>query len=500
MMPLPTPDHSITAPMEGSSLSAAAEIAFFDVETTVPLRPGAGYSLLEFGAVVVCRRTLVELASYSTLIRPHDPSSISPASVRCNGITRDTVTSAPSFRDVAPKVFDTLNGRVWEGHNIVRFDCLRIREAFEEVGLPAPEAKGLIDTLPLLTERFGRRAGNMKMATLATYFGLGQQKHRSLDDVRMNLEVVKSCATVLFLESSLPDVLPVTSPVCKNASLSNQVNGNVSPGEAPDPLSNQHPQSKITKVHDQAESSTSLSNIDPSCLMATMEQMNINPSRRNDTEDARPMVHAPETCTTTSASEGSSGYAGFLEPGEVLVDSLSVCQVVDYHRGSMTLLHHRNAPLQICCQGLRVQFGISAKYADYAGRPKLNIVVNFPASLCEILDACDRLVQKSGVDSGSRSEWRPTIMKNKYSNSSSIRLHLPLTGAIPNSDVAIYSTEIFKKEPSGDIQELSSRSTVLEQLFVPGTIIDAYFSLDVYDFQQNAGIRLVAKRLVAHTI
>ncbi|GKB87573.1 hypothetical protein Tco_0959845 [Tanacetum coccineum] len=45
------------------------------------------------------------------------------------------------------------------------------------------------------------------MASLASYFGLGEQKHRSLDDARMNLEVVKHCATVLFLESSLPSVL-----------------------------------------------------------------------------------------------------------------------------------------------------------------------------------------------------------------------------------------------------------------------------------------------------
>lgn len=349
----------------------------------------------------------------------------------------------------------------------------------------------------------------MKMATLATYFGLGQQKHRSLEDVRMNLEVVKYCATVLFLESSLSDVLPVTSPIRRNASQSNQVNDNASPGEAnpksnsiPDLLSNQCLDSKITEINDQAEFSTPLSNIDPSGLMANLEQMNIDPSRRNVIEDASPVVHGPETCTTISASEGTSGYAGFLEPGEVSVDSVSVYQVIDYHRGPMTLLHHRDAPLQLCCQGLRVQFGISAKFADYAGRPKLNIVVNVPASLCELLDACDRLVQRSGMDSGSGSEWRPTIMKNKYSNSSSIRLHLPIMGTIPSSDVAIYSTEIFKKEPSGVIQELSSRAgaTVLEQIFVPGTIIDAYFSLDVYDFQQNAGIRLVAKKLVAHPI
>ncbi|KAL9274228.1 NEN2-like protein [Drosera capensis] len=73
-------------------------------------------------------------------------------------------------------------------------------EAFEAIGRPPPEPKGTIDSLALLTQRFGRRAGNMKMATLATYFGLGQQTHRSLDDVRMNLEVLKYCATVLFLQ------------------------------------------------------------------------------------------------------------------------------------------------------------------------------------------------------------------------------------------------------------------------------------------------------------
>ncbi|KAK7301366.1 hypothetical protein RJT34_12229 [Clitoria ternatea] len=39
----------------------------------------------------------------------------------------------------------------------------------------------------------------MEMATLASYFGLGQQKHRSLVDVRKNMEVLKHCATVLFL-------------------------------------------------------------------------------------------------------------------------------------------------------------------------------------------------------------------------------------------------------------------------------------------------------------
>ncbi|KAL6536673.1 hypothetical protein OROMI_026254 [Orobanche minor] len=40
----------------------------------------------------------------------------------------------------------------------------------------------------------------MKMENLASYFRLGKQTHRSLDDVHMNLKVLKYyCATVLFL-------------------------------------------------------------------------------------------------------------------------------------------------------------------------------------------------------------------------------------------------------------------------------------------------------------
>lgn len=91
--------------------SGATEIAFFDVETTVPSSRGSGYALLEFGAVLVCPRRLVEVGSYSTLIRPADPSAISAASVRCNGITPDVIANAPSFGDVADTVFAILHGR-----------------------------------------------------------------------------------------------------------------------------------------------------------------------------------------------------------------------------------------------------------------------------------------------------------------------------------------------------------------------------------------------------
>ncbi|KAL4565147.1 hypothetical protein LXL04_029232 [Taraxacum kok-saghyz] len=185
----------------------ANEIVFFDLETNVPRNPGQKFWVLEFGAMVVCPRKLVEIESYSTLIRPGDLSVVGVNPARCHGISRGTVLSAPTFEQVADKIFEILNGRIWAGHNIQRFDCVRIKAAFEEIGRPAPEPVALIDSLWVLSDKFGKRAGNMKMASLASYFGLGEQKHRSLDDARMNLEVLKHCATVLFLESSLPGIL-----------------------------------------------------------------------------------------------------------------------------------------------------------------------------------------------------------------------------------------------------------------------------------------------------
>ncbi|OVA14643.1 Exonuclease [Macleaya cordata] len=160
--------------------------------------------------------------------RPGDLSVVSQKSGRSDGITRETVATAPMFEDVADSIFGILNGRVWAGHNIRRFDCVRIKEAFADIGRPAPVPVGIIDSLGVLTQKFGRRAGNMKMATLAAYFGLGQQKHRSLADVRMNLEVLKHCATVLFLESSLPDVLVSTSQGSPTVTTRSRSNGKLS--------------------------------------------------------------------------------------------------------------------------------------------------------------------------------------------------------------------------------------------------------------------------------
>ncbi|EPS66081.1 hypothetical protein M569_08696, partial [Genlisea aurea] len=357
-----------------------SEIVFFDVETTVPARQGQGFAILEFGAILVCPRRLVELRNYSTLVRPADLSHISTLSVRCNGITKEGVVSAPTFADIADMVYDLLHGRIWAGHNILKFDIARIREAFAEINRPAPEPKGTIDSLVILRQKFGRRAGDMKMASLATYFGLGQQTHRSLDDVRMNLEVVKYCATVLFLESSLPDVF------------------------------------------------TENSWISPVYL---------------EVDDDVPV----------------SSISAALAPTHTVYNKIR--------------LLCRDFALKLHCSNLKIRFGISTKYADSAGRPKLNIVVDAPPSLCLVLEKADRLARDLSISS---SDWRDVVnRKPGFYNSPTVRLHLQ---TITEGETTQIGTEIYEEGNSGRRRRvvLNQVDVVeLDSLFSPGNLVDAFF-------------------------
>ncbi|KAI3952307.1 hypothetical protein MKW92_042568, partial [Papaver armeniacum] len=151
--------------------NSAAEIVFFDLETTVPNQTGRRFWVISLG----------------------DLSMVSLKSGRSDGITH-----------VADSIFDILDGRVWAGHNIQRFHCVRIKEAFADIGRPPPVPVGMM-------EFFHRSSAGELMASLADYLAAAtktQKKNalmvnRSLADVRMNLEVLKHCTTVLFLVYNL---------------------------------------------------------------------------------------------------------------------------------------------------------------------------------------------------------------------------------------------------------------------------------------------------------
>ncbi|XP_020575696.1 protein NEN1-like [Phalaenopsis equestris] len=494
-------------------------IAFFDVETTVPFGSGRGrdgYSLLEFGAILVCPRRLIEVDNFSTLIRPSDLNAISSLSIRCNGITRDSVSTAPCFVDVANKVFSFLHGKVWAGHNILRFDCPRIREAFAEIGRPPPEPVGTIDTLPLLTERFGRRAGDMKMATLANYFCLGPQKHRSLDDVRLNLEVLKYCAAVLFLESSVSNGVSIKKLVSggiisEKCNIQNDtpVGTNLKLCSLPVPLSSLEGSScvkNVRKVNHDPGQSDKLENEDATYLISQVEQMKIDSSHLN-LDDSVGATSAPclagnsaDATSRLGIIKNSTSCAGFLEPEEVLLNRITVSDTTLSPTVRRIQILHLNVPLWLCCGGLVIHFGISTKFTDHAGRPKLSILVNAPPSLCHVLMICESLVQSSLRNYGSTSEWWPLMKKNAFTNSATIRLHLP---SLTNWESAgMYSPEIYRIDASKNMNKVALNkfdAVELDSLLAPGTTIDAFFCLDAYDYQQNAGIRLVVRSLMVHS-
>ncbi|CAD6211953.1 unnamed protein product [Miscanthus lutarioriparius] len=426
----------MAAPAPASSAASAAadreEIVFLDVETSTP-----PCVLLEFGAVVVCSRRLVDVSSYATLVRPADLDA-----VRHSGITRDTVADAPPFRDVADKVYDVLHGRVWAGHNIVKFDSVIIRDAFAEIGRPPPEPKGMVDTLPLLTQWFGPRAGDMKLASLANYFGLGKQRHRSLDDVKMNIDVLKNCATVLFLEQSLRGVLPVQN-MLEGATIRTQATS--------DPATNRD-SNELVGSH--------------------VEEMMLD--------------------TTTQMDARSSGvFSGFVELDDVSTESIKISVMLLHRCGPRTIFQHKGAQFQLSCPDLEVRW-VSTKFL-----PKLSIMVDIPDNLSKVLVFCDNLAQSSSPEGHSSSPWKPLIERDGNANPM-VRLKI---ATIVSGNTAMYSTQIYQKECNGVIPKLASRKVDAAELesMLQGNKVDAFFSLEIYDYyQQNAGIRLVAKRLDVH--
>ncbi|KFK27897.1 hypothetical protein AALP_AA8G444300 [Arabis alpina] len=474
-----------------------SEIAFFDVETTIPFRAGQGYAILEFGSILVCPRKLVELRSYSTLVRPSNLNRITDRSVQCNGIKREDVASEPKFAEIADTVYDILHGRIWAGHNILRFDCPRIREAFAEIGRAPPEPKGTIDSLALLTQRFGRRAGDMKMATLAAYFELGKQTHRSLDDVRMNFEVLKYCATVLFLESSLPDELIENSVTTTTPETSSRRRRNIKKSPLQSPADQQTGENSTTipilSFVSPAESQTDPFDISPLRNEIAPEVLQSDIPREEEQKQPFEPV----------ASEETGDQDGFLELDKLSISSIKAVEVPLFH-GSQTKkiqLFLGDKPLRLHCPRLKVRFGINGKFLDNAGRRRLNFIVDLYPSLCDVLQECDNAAQKISVDSGSCSDWNPVVFPVKgFMNCPTARIHIPTE---LNGDVDRYAAELHQRELSGDTttQKLISsnpRAEELESLMNSGTILEAFLSVEPYDYQQRAGIRLVARKLVIH--
>nr|CAB3500223.1 unnamed protein product [Digitaria exilis] len=380
------------------------EIAFFDVETSVlPNR----CALLEFGAVVVCPRRLVEVSCYSTLVRPAVPAS---TTARCNGITRDTVARAPPFRDVADDIYRVLHA-------------------------------GKLGKLFWSREAKAQEASPRKVHTIEN--------------------------------------------LIEGAITRTQANG--TPPELSKPEA-------YSRSPNSLKRKWTVSPVDG----ATIDGHNHDPARDRASGELV-VFHGDKMMleTATQMDAGPSGYSGFLEPDDVSTWYIKISVRVAHQFGPRTVIQHKGAPLQLCCAGLRVRFGVVPRFFDTAGRPKLNIVVDIPENLTKILGFCDSFAQWSSPEGCSNSEWIPLIKSYGNSNCPTVRLNIPIIGYGEN---AAYTTHMYQKGRNGDISELIFRKVDAAELdsLLRGNKVDAFFSLEIFDYRQTAGIRLVAKRLDVH--
>jgi len=88
------------------------EFAVVDIETTGSTPQSAGITEI----AIVIHNGVEVTGKYVTLINPRH--KIPPFIVNMTGISDEMVAGAPLFEDVAPQIYNLLNGRVFVAHNV----------------------------------------------------------------------------------------------------------------------------------------------------------------------------------------------------------------------------------------------------------------------------------------------------------------------------------------------------------------------------------------------
>ncbi|HEX8695244.1 MAG TPA: 3'-5' exonuclease [Longimicrobium sp.] len=146
-----------------------------DLETTGG-SPYRGHRVTEVAAVRVSGGRVAE--AYSTLV---NPDRAIPAMITAlTGITGEMVSTAPRFREVAARVSEEIQGRVFVAHNAA-FDWRFLSHEMRMATGLAPQGR------QLCTVRLARKLlpelPSRGLDALALYFGVRiESRHRALDD------------------------------------------------------------------------------------------------------------------------------------------------------------------------------------------------------------------------------------------------------------------------------------------------------------------------------
>ena len=154
-----------------------------DVETTGGA-PGVD-QITEIGALKVRGGEL--LGHVDTLVNPGVP--IPPEITLLTGITEAMVFPAPPIGELLPSLLEFLHGTVFVGHN-VRFDAAFLDAALAAHGYP-PLPNVRVDTLALARRFVRDELPNLKLGTLAAYFGTSAVPvHRAYADADATTELL----------------------------------------------------------------------------------------------------------------------------------------------------------------------------------------------------------------------------------------------------------------------------------------------------------------------
>lgn len=146
-----------------------------DVETTGG-SPAQGHRVTEVAAVRVSRGEVKE--SFSTLVNPQRP--IPRMITDLTGITNEMVRSAPTFREVAPRLQEMLRGRVFVAHN-ASFDWRFVSSELELCRWTPLSGRQLCTVR--LARKLLPQLPSRSLDALALYFNLEiAARHRAGDD------------------------------------------------------------------------------------------------------------------------------------------------------------------------------------------------------------------------------------------------------------------------------------------------------------------------------
>jgi DNA polymerase III epsilon subunit family exonuclease len=126
------------------------------------------------------------LDTYQTLVNPQRP--ISPGAARVNGLSEEQVRLAPCFSEIAPQVFELLDGAVLVCHN-APFDLSFLEAEMSRLGQLWQPA-GVIDTLDIARRYFN--FGSNSLSAVASRLEIETpQAHRALGDALTTCQVFR---------------------------------------------------------------------------------------------------------------------------------------------------------------------------------------------------------------------------------------------------------------------------------------------------------------------